>query len=182
MNGSQRKILAIACFVFSPLFMLLGLVQDNSFVLVIVPIASIFAGLFFAKSDVQNIKNRLITYDEYANKILPITLKYIANGVAEELIKELRERDNEVKASEIEIQKIIVGSLNIDAVRSEFIEVLRKSYTNDEFQYLANYALSPTGLKIMEKSQKTSNEIKEVLMPELMRVTELLDEKYNLSD
>jgi hypothetical protein len=34
----------------------------------------------------------------------------------------------------------------------------------------------------MEKSQKISNEIKEVLMPELMRVTELLDEKYNLND
>ena len=182
MNNSQRKILIFSSFVFSPILFLIGVEKESAFVAIILPIASIFAGLFFKRSNITDSSHRQISYDEYASVILPFTAKGVAVGFADTLLTELKKNELKPNFSEKDLRNFIIDNFNIEVVRSEFVEIMRKNYTNDEFQFLAKNALSPIGLKIVQKSQLLHKEMNELLMPEISRVAELADEKFDLYD
>jgi hypothetical protein len=180
MNNSQRKILIVAFFVFSPILFLIGLEKESAFVAIILPIASIFAGLFFKKSNAIDTNNKQITYDEYASAILPLTAKGIAFSFVDSVLTELKKDGSIITFSEKEMGDFILSNFDIEAVRYEFTEIIRKNYTNEEFQYLAKNALSPLGLKIVEKSHLFHKDFEKLLMPEISRVVELAGEKFDL--
>lgn len=180
MNTAQRKVLVIACFVFSPIFMLIGLVQESAFVGLLLPIASVFAGFYFKNSNVSYASNRQVTYEEYANAVLPAVVKAIAVGFVEAMMPELRKHDETKNVTEHELKAFIVNNFNIDSIKHEFIEMMRKNYTNNEFQFLANHVLSDMGLKLFEKSLTVSKEYEVLLKEETNRVAELVDAKFDL--
>jgi len=180
MNNSQKKIVVIACFVFSPIFVIIGLFEESAFVGLILPIASIFAGLFFKNSN-RSI-NKEITYDEYFSIVFPLILKEMANGVVDAVSEELKKYEETEHITDDELRRLITNNFNIDAIKYDYIEMLRKTYTYEEFQYLANHVLSPLGLKVAEKSAIATKEIMKILKPEIDRVCQLIDEKFDLYD
>ena len=182
MNNSQRKILIVAFFVFSPILFLIGVEKENAFVAIILPIASIFAGLFFKKSNVIDSNNKQITYDEYASIILPLTVKGVAIGFVDTILTELKNNETTTNFSEKEMKDFVYSNFNIEAVKNDFIELIRKNYTNEEFQFIAKNALSPIGLKIFEKSQLLHKDMERVLKSEISRVAQLVDEKFDFFD
>ena len=182
MNNSQRKILIVAFFVFSPILFLIGVEKESAFVAIILPIASIFAGLFFKRGNVIDSSHKQISYNEYANVILPFTAKGVAVGFVDALLTELKQNESIPSFSEKDLKNFVIDNFDIEAVRSEFVEIMRKNYTNDEFQFLAKNSLSPVGLSIVEKSQLLHKEMNELLMPEIRRVAKLAEEKFDLYD
>jgi hypothetical protein len=180
MNNSQKKIVVIACFVFSPIFMIIGLFGESAFVGLILPIASIFAGLFFKNSN-TNIKKE-ITYEEYFSIMFPLILKEIANGAVDAVSEELKKQENTKHITEDELRKFITNNFDADSIKFDYIDMLRKTYTYEEFQYVANHVLTPLGLKIAEKSSVAMKEMMKILKPELDRVCQLIDEKFDLYD
>lgn len=182
MNNSQRKILIVAFFVFSPILFLIGVEKESAFVSIVLPIASIFAGLFFKKGTVIDTNHKQITYDEYASAILPFTAKGVAFSFVDTVLTELKKSESTVNFSDKEMRDFVVSNFDIEAVRYDFIEIIRKNYTNEEFQFLARNALSPLGLKIFEKSQLLHKDLEKVLMPEISRVATLAEEKFDLYD
>lgn len=58
--------------------------------------------------------------------------------------------------------------------------MMRKGYTNDEFQFLANHVLSDMGLKLFEKSLTVTKDCETLLKDEANRVAELVDSKFDL--
>ena len=180
MNESQRKILVIACFVFSPILLLIGLVEESALVGIILPIALVFAGFYFNKSNVAYAVNRQITYEEYANVVLPKIVKAVAIGFVDAIFPELQKHEDKKHITEKELKIFILDNFKIDVTKNEFIEIMRKNYTNDEFQFLANHVLSDMGLQIYEKSQKLTKEFEKLLTSETTRVADLVDAKFNL--
>ena len=180
MNNSQKKIVVIACFVFSPIFVIIGLFGESAFVGLILPIASIFAGFYFWNSNVNYVHNRQITYEEYANAILPKIVKNVAIGFVEAIITELQKDDSTKHISEDELKQFIISNFSTLLVKNDFIEIIRKNYTNDEFQFMANNALSDMGMKLQDKSHLLTKEFENLLKPEMTRVCDLVEEKYNL--
>jgi len=180
MNSAQRKILVVACFVFCPITFIVGVVHESIVISLIVPIALIFAGLFFKNSNTN--RNKEITYEEYFSMVFPQILKDMANGVVDAVSKELKKHEETEHITDDELRKLITSNFNVDAIKYDYIEMLRKTYTYEEFQYVANNALSPLGLKVLEKSASATKEIMKILKPELDRVGVLIDEKLDLFD
>jgi hypothetical protein len=182
MNESQRKILVIACFAFSPILLLIGLVEESALVGIILPIALVFAGFYFKKSTVTYAINRQITYEEYANAVLPRIAKAVAVGFVDAILPELQKNEDKNNITEEELKNFIVDNFHVDVIKKEFIEMMRTNYTNDEFQFLANHVLSDIGLTLFEKSQKLTKQYEQLLANETSRVAELVDVKFNLYD
>lgn len=182
MNRAQRKILVIACFIFSPVFLVAGLVLENTLIFLIFPIASIFAGFYLMNQSDNDLKNKHVTYEEYANVILPITVNAIAIGFVDALVADYKKQGLDLPLAANELKQFFVERFDIEKIKFNFIELMRKSYTYDEFQFLANHSLSPLGLKIYEKSQLLYKDAESVLMPEISRVAELANDKFQLFD
>ena len=180
MNSAQRKILVIACFIFSPILMLIGLVQESAFVALLLPIAFVFAGFYFKNSNVSFGVTRHVTYEEYANEVLPAIVKAIAVGFVEAMMPELRKHEETKNVTENELKKFIIDNFRTETIKYEFIEMMRKGYTNDEFQFLANHVLSDMGLKLFEKSLTVTKDCETLLKDEANRVAELVDSKFDL--
>jgi hypothetical protein len=179
-NSAQRKILVIACFVFSPIIFLIGVESGSTFVALILPIASIFAGFYYKNSNVTYGFTRQVTYEEYANAVLPTVVKAIAVGFVEAMMPELGKHEETKNVTENDLKEFILRNFNTQVIKYEFIEMMRKNYTNDEFQFLANHVLSDMGLKLFEKSLNVSKEYELLLRDETNRVAELVDAKFDL--
>ena len=180
MNSAQRKILVIACFVFCPVTFFIGAVQESIVIGLIVPIALIFAGLFFKNAN-TNIQKE-ITYDEYFSIVFPLILNEMANGAVDAVSEELKKLEETKHITDYELRKLITNNFNADSIKYDYIEMLRKTYTYEEFQYFANHVLTPLGLKVAEKSAIATKEMMKILKPELDRVCQLIDEKFDLYD
>jgi hypothetical protein len=175
MNISQRKILVVGLFVFSPILFLVGVMKENVFVALILPFVSIFAALFFRSG---SLGYKQITYEQYADVLCPRIVNSLLDATAKETDNYFAKRNAPTEGGIKDVREFYFDKFDIDTFKNQFIEVMKKNYTHEEFQYLATYNLSEIGLRIFDKSEIPQNELREILSLHITKVYDLMDEKF----
>ena len=172
MNNAQRKVLIAACFVFSPVFILIGIIQVSALTGVIIPIAFIFAGFYIKNSQpkVSTFTNK--TYEAYADKFLPIFKQTFIASMEDE-IKEGEPTKQEIKL----FQEFMLSNFDTDSIKQEYIDFIKRTYTIEELNFMWSNISSEIGVSVVMKSNRFSKELEEIIKPEITRVIDLMDEK-----
>jgi hypothetical protein len=181
MNNAQRKVLLTACFVFSPIFVFIGMVHESLLIGLVLPIALVFSALYVKHSQPKLNSAPHTSYEEYTDKLLPLIIENIAKGFDDAIQETIKDGDSELlSVAKNEVKEFVISNFNLSSFKKDYVKLLKRTYTQEELNFTYANISSDIGLSVLTKSMNIVGDVQGLMSPELSRVSELLAEKYDI--